>query len=128
MATIDVPEFSNDVLHSSLGGFARIVESYHSDPAFRAKIEADPVGVFGAHGIHLPPGVAIQVHANDDQTLYVTFPPDPNMELADEMLESVAGGSTVGCAGSAMTVSTLVCACAPSSASTLSSSGTASSN
>lgn len=128
MASIDVPGYSSEVLNSSFDSFGKLVKNYHADPAFRARLEADPVGVFGTYGIQLPAGIGVKVLANDDKTLYVTFPPDPNVELADEMLGAIAGGNTVGSAGTIMTASSMVCASAPSSASTLSSSGTASSS
>ena len=125
---IDVPGFSNEVLQTAFRNFAEVVSTYHADPAFRAKLEADPVRVFGDYGINLPQGFDVRVHANDDRTLYVTFPPDPNVELADEMLAEIAGGSTVGCAGTVATASSVLLSCAPSTASSLSSAGTASSN
>jgi len=126
MAEIDVPGLSDDSVHTHIGSFAQLVKSYHADPAFRSRIESDPVGTFHEYGINLPSSIGVEVHANDDRTMYVVFPPDPNVELSEELLETVAGGTTVGSAGSAMTLSTLVCSCAPSTASTLSSSGTAS--
>jgi len=127
MADINVAGIESADFDANLGGFREIVAGFHSDPGFRAKVENDPSAVFREHGIDLPSNVAVKVVANDAENLYVVFPPDPNGELSDELLESVAGGSTFGSVGSAATASSLVCACAPSSASTLSSAGTASS-
>src|SRR5687767_7513809 len=105
MGDINVPGLSTEAFESALPGFAEIVNSYHADPAFRSRVQDDPIGTFREYGINLPSTIAVQVHANDDDTFYVIFPPDPNVELADEALEAIAGGDTVGSAGSVATAS-----------------------
>lgn len=127
MSEFDVPGSTQEQFDKNIVGFRRIIEKFGSDPAFRAAAEEDATDIFKAEGIVFPAGLQVKVRADTPSVMHFVLPPDPNHELADERLEAVSGGSTLGCAGSVATASTLVCACAPSSASTMSSSGTASS-
>ena len=70
----------------------------------------------------IPEGIEVRVMANTADTFHVTMPPDPNVELSDEMLEMVAAGSTTGTVGS---VGTFACSCAASTFGTAATAGTA---
>ena len=100
--------------------FARI---YHRHGGSRVEPGTEPYAALEEMGIDLPSGVELRVSVNTKEDFHLVFPPDPNTELSDEMLGSVAGGNTAGTAssvGCAGTVSSL-----PSCAMTVSSAGTA---
>ncbi|MCY4430997.1 MAG: hypothetical protein OXC11_11480 [Rhodospirillales bacterium] len=109
-------------LDESVNDFFEIARIYHSDGGTRIEPGTEAYAALSRMGIELPPGMDIQVSANSDDTFHVVFPPDPNTALSDEMLGSVAGGSTASTVGSYGTASTIGCAL-----STVSSAGTASS-
>ena len=93
------------------------------DPALHAKMVSDPSGMLAERGIHLPDDVDVRVVANSGDTFHVVLPPDPNSDLGDEALNSVAGGfNSLACAGTASSFGTL-----PSCISTGGTAGTASS-
>ena len=48
----------------------------------------------------MAPGVDTRIVANTTDTFHVVMPPDPNTEVSDEILSTVAGGSTAGTASS----------------------------
>jgi hypothetical protein len=106
--------------------YVAIARQYQDDAAFRARMEHDPRGAFRDHGISLPGSTPIQVHANSDDTWHFVFPPDPNVELSDESLGVIAAGDCVGSASTIGCLSTVALGTTPSTMSTFSSSGTAS--
>jgi hypothetical protein len=57
-------------------------------------------------GMSLPDAVDVKVVVNTDDVAYFVLPADPNVELTDEALETVAGGDTAGSAGTISTFST----------------------
>ena len=63
-------------------------------------------------GIDLPADMDVNVVLNTRDTFHLAMPPDPNQELGDEALMSVAGGgkgvSTAGSAGSLSSVPSTV--------------------
>ena len=94
MATTDATNASATAVHRQMNQFRALVQRYHADPDYRGQVEADPVAAFREQGIELPSNIAVRVLANTDDTLYMVLPPDPNMDLDDEMLTAVAGGDT----------------------------------
>jgi hypothetical protein len=63
-----------------------------SDPAFKARLLAEPAAALAEQGIAMPPGVELRVHENDAAVVHLTLPPAPGEELSDEQLDAVAGG------------------------------------
>lgn len=97
----------------------RFSERYRADESLRARVENGDYGeLFGM----VPSGVEVRVVCQTPEIYYMPMPEDPNAVASDELLESVAGGSTNGCASSVLTAGT-----APSCISSVSSVGTASS-
>jgi hypothetical protein len=71
----------------------RLVARAWSDPAFKAKLLADPAGVLKANGLSVPAGVAVKVWENTDRLLNLVLPVKPApAELSDAELHQVAGG------------------------------------
>ena len=121
MAAIDITDASATAVHQRMNQFRALVQRYHADPGYRRQVEADPVAAFREQGMELPSDIAVRVLANTDDTFYMVLPPDPNMDLGDELLTAIAGGDSAGTVG---TASTVLCG---TEASTAGSVGTASS-
>ena len=113
-------ELPLDDVAERLTEFARI---HHRHGGIRVEPGSEPYVALAEMGIDVPPGVELQVSVNTQEDFHVVFPPDPNVELSDEMLVSVAGGNTagtassIGCAGTASSL--------PSCAFSVSTAGTA---
>ena len=96
-------------------------ERYYKDESFRARIgAANPEETLSLLGIDQPENMETRIVENTEDTVYFVFPSDPNVQLSDESLSTVTGGSTAGsiatlttfgsfpsCLGSAGTASTL---------------------
>jgi len=85
-------EVSNEIVEKLRG----LAQRYRSDSEFRAKVDADPVGMFRSEGCGglLPEGIAVNLHLDDEKTMHVVFPPMVRFETTgDEELEAMAGGS-----------------------------------
>ncbi len=85
----------------------RITDRYYEDADFRETLDSDARAALADMGLQLPEGIEVKVVASTSRQAYVVLPPDPNVDLDDEALTAVAGGSSSGTAGSAGTVSTL---------------------
>lgn len=77
----------------------RLAERYRKDPALRARLAAgETAEALAEIGVSVPPGVEVCVIADTADTLHVVMPTDPNTDLSDESLGSLAaGGKTVAC-------------------------------
>ena len=108
MATIDITDTLTSTVQQRMNQFRALVQRYHADPNYRRQVETDPVAAFREQRVELPSDIAIRVLANTDDTLYMVLPPDPNMDLGDEMLTAIAGGGhTLASAGTASTAGTV---------------------
>jgi Nitrile hydratase, alpha chain len=73
-----------------------LIEKCWKDPEFKKQIVTDPKGMLERHiGQKLPADLKIVIHEEDANTLHFSLPPAPSntMELSDEDLEKVAGGT-----------------------------------
>ena len=77
--------------------FGKIVARAWADPAFKAKLIADPIAVLTAEGAPPPAGVSIKVLENTDSTFNFVIPAKP-ADLSDTELDNVAGGMVCICA------------------------------
>ena len=127
MVTINTTDASATAVHQRMNQFRALVERYHADPDYRRQVEADPVAAFHEQGMELPSNIAVRVLANTDDTFYMVLPHDPNMDLGDELLNSVAGGggATMGTAGSLSSAATASCPGTFGTVGTVGSSGSA---
>lgn len=65
-----------------------------SDAGYKAKLLADPAGVFKAEGLPMPEGVELRVLEDTDQTVHLVIPVRPQA-LPEEALDAVAGGGNL---------------------------------
>ena len=82
--------------------YGKIIARAWADPAFKAKLIADPSAVLTAEGGTLPAGVSVKVVENTDTTFHFVLPAKP-ADLSDADLDDVSGGfcwSTTPCLNS----------------------------
>lgn len=84
---------------------AQVIQRAWEDTQFKSELMANPVGTMErltGHKISLPEGQKlVVVDQTDISTVYFNIPPKidiDNLELNEEQLEMVAGGSTPFCA------------------------------
>ena len=77
---------------ASLQTLRRVVSQCWTDQGYKAKLLADPAGVFQAEGLPVPSGVELCVLENTAQVSYLVIPARPP-ELTDDALETLAGGA-----------------------------------
>ena len=63
-----------------------------SDKAFKQELLTNTAATLQAEGVQVPAGYTVKVMENTNDTLNFVLPPNPNGELSDMELESVAGG------------------------------------
>lgn len=63
-----------------------------SDPAFKAKLLADPRAALAEVGIITPEKLNFKVVENTDDLVHLILPPPPSDELSEESLALVSGG------------------------------------
>lgn len=72
--------------------YGKVVARAWRDPAFKAKLLADPHTVLKEAGVALPSGVTVKVVENTGAQVHLVLPPKPAGELSDDALDKVAGG------------------------------------
>ncbi len=73
--------------------WAQLVARAWSDPAFKAKLLADPAGVMRENGLTPPAGVRFEVTEDTNEVRHLVLPARPEVEeLSAEELEHVPGG------------------------------------
>ena len=69
----------------------RLADALENDAEFRAAMREDPNAAMAERGLD-EMHVDVRVVADTEDTFHVVFPPAPNADLADDELDSVAGG------------------------------------
>jgi len=69
----------------------QIIARCWSDPAFKAKLLADPVATLQSLGIDIPTGVQLRILADTEHEQHLVIPCPP-AGLSDTQLEAIAGG------------------------------------
>jgi hypothetical protein len=78
--------------------WSQLVARAWADPAFKAKLLADPAAVLKENGLIVPAGITLKVVENTPNTLYLTLPlPPAPEELSEEELHRAAGGGGERC-------------------------------
>jgi len=73
--------------------YGKLVARAWRDPAFKAKLIADPQAVLREAGMAVPAGATVKVVENTGTHLHFVLPPKPVGQLSDEALDEVAGGA-----------------------------------
>ena len=95
------------------GGYEEFAREYHSNPDLRHELQVNPNGVVAKWGFPVQADTDVHIAVNTDETFHLVFPEDPNVDLSDESLQGVTGGTAGGFLSS---VSTLIsCASTASS-------------
>jgi hypothetical protein len=78
--------------------WSQLVAKAWADPAFKAKLIANPAAVLKENGLQVPAGITIKVVENTDKVLHLTLPlPPAPEELSEEELHRAAGGGGERC-------------------------------
>ena len=72
---------------------AKTIARAWRDPAFKARLLADPHAVLKEAGVAAPAGVTVKVVESTDSHVHLVLPPRPTGELSDADLDKVAGGA-----------------------------------
>lgn len=73
-------------------GYAEATRRAWTDPAFRAKLLADPRAALLAEGVQVPADIVIKVVENTKDTINIVLPAKPSDALSDEALAAVSAG------------------------------------
>jgi Nitrile hydratase, alpha chain len=73
--------------------YGKIIAKAWCDPAFKARLLADPHAALAGEGISVLAGVTVKVVENTATEVHLVLPPKPAGELSDEQLATVAGGA-----------------------------------
>ena len=79
-------------VRDAVASMERFADKYRKEPDLRARMEEDPAAVFADFGLDLPPHTDVRVVEDSADVFHVTLPLDPNVQLGDEQLNTVAGG------------------------------------
>ena len=73
--------------------YGKVVARAWHDPAFKAKLMADPGSALKEAGLPVPQGVTVTVVENTEKHFHLVLPREPEGELSDEALDKVAAGA-----------------------------------
>jgi hypothetical protein len=72
---------------------AHIARACLQDPAFKAKLIADPKAALAERGLKIPEGLTIEVHENTPTVFHLVLPSTTaSSALSDDELAAAAGG------------------------------------
>jgi hypothetical protein len=86
-------------LEKMSAAYGKVVARAWRDPAFKAKLMADPPTALRDAGFDVPASATVQVMEDTDTHRYFILPAKPSGELSDESLDSIAGGTNCGING-----------------------------
>jgi hypothetical protein len=79
-------------LENPITDYQALVERCWSDPEFKKRLVADPIGVLKEAGYEFPQGMSVQIHENHTHSIGMVIPSRP-ADLSDTELESISGGN-----------------------------------
>ena len=71
----------------------KIIARAWRDPAFKAKLVADPAAALKQAGMAIPAGVTVKVVENTATHVHFVLPPKPTGELSDAALDKAVGAA-----------------------------------
>ena len=72
--------------------YTKVVMKAWKDPQFKEKLMKDPIGTLMSQGIEIPKDVKVSVFENTDKQFFFVIPREPEQEISEQQLESIAGG------------------------------------
>lgn len=72
--------------------YAEATRKAWSDPAFRAKLLANPRATLLAEGVQVPADVTIKVFENTGDLIHLVLPARPSDALSEEALAAISAG------------------------------------
>ena len=85
------PEVESSV-RQNIDSLTSLVKERRNDTGFRSKMASEPHHTLNENGFDIPETMDINVVANTQNLFHVTFPPDPNAAISDELLSLVSAG------------------------------------
>ena len=77
--------------------YGKVIAKAWREPAFKAKLIADPRAILAEAGVTIPAGATVKVLEDTTTQLHFVLPPKPTGQLSDEALDKVAAGTmTIG--------------------------------
>ena len=77
--------------------YGKVIAKAWRDPAFKAKLLADPRATLAEAGVTIPAGATVKVLEDTLTHLHFVLPPKPTGQLSDEALDKVAAATqTIG--------------------------------
>lgn len=73
--------------------YGKVIARAWRDPAFKARLIADPQVTLKEAGVAVPAGMTVTVVENSATHFHLVLPPKPTGELSDAALDSVAGAA-----------------------------------
>ena len=73
--------------------YGKVIAKAWREPAFKAKLIADPRAILAEAGVSIPAGVTVKVLEDTGTHLHFVLPPKPTGQLSDEALDAVAGAA-----------------------------------
>jgi hypothetical protein len=70
----------------------KVITRAWSDPAYKAKLLADPHTALAEAGLQALAGLTIKVVENTDSLVHLVLPAPPTGEISEESLAQVSGG------------------------------------
>jgi len=81
----------SDTEQKKAASYGKIIARAWRDPAFKAKLIANPGAILKEAGVTVPAGVTLKVVENTDTHFHLVLPAKPTGELSDESLDKAAG-------------------------------------
>ena len=82
----------SDGAPSTPAQYGKVIAKAWREPAFKAKLIADPRAILAEAGVAIPAGVTVKVLEDTATHLNFVLPPKPTGQLSDEALDAVAAG------------------------------------
>ena len=83
----------SDAEHQKSALLGKVIARAWRDPAFKAKLLADPKAVLSEAGVMFPTDVALRVVEDTAAHFHLVLPPKPTGALSEEALDHVAAGA-----------------------------------
>ena len=76
--------------------YAEAIKKAWSDPAFRAKLLADPRAALLAEGVQVPADITFNVVENTGNVINLVLPARPSEAISEEALAAISAGLSRG--------------------------------